>query len=128
MINWKMIYKIMGFLLFIEAGFLTLCTILSFYYQEPDRPAFVISTLITLAVGIPLSRAGKNAERKLSRRDGYIVVTLAWILFSIFGMLPYYISEYIPSITNAPIPKIIPTIVNKSIPLLFLFELSSSTK
>lgn len=101
MINWKMIYKIMGFLLFIEAGFLTLCTILSFYYQEPDRPAFVISTLITLAVGIPLSRAGKNAERKLSRRDGYIVVTLAWILFSIFGMLPYYISGYIPSITNA---------------------------
>lgn len=101
MINWKMIYKIMGFLLFIEAGFLTLCTILSFYYQEADRPAFVISTLITLAVGIPLSRAGKNAERKLSRRDGYIVVTLAWILFSIFGMLPYYISGYIPNITNA---------------------------
>ena len=101
MINWKMIGKIMGFLLFIEAGFLTLCTLLSFYYQEPDLNAFIISTLITIAVGIPLSYAGKDAERKLSRKDGYVVVTFAWIIFSVFGMLPYYISGYIPNLTNA---------------------------
>ena len=101
MINWKMIYKIMGFLLFIEAGFLSLCTGLSAFYDEPDLLAFIISTVITIAVGIPLSYAGKKAERKLSRKDGYVVVTFAWVLFSLFGMLPYYISGYIPNITNA---------------------------
>ncbi|MBQ4055865.1 MAG: TrkH family potassium uptake protein [Bacteroidaceae bacterium] len=101
MINWKMIAKIMGLLLFIETGFLTLCTLMSFYYQEPDFSAFIISTSITALVGIPLTHAGKAAERKLSRRDGYIVVTFAWIIFSLFGMLPYYISGYIPNITNA---------------------------
>lgn len=101
MINWKMIAKIMGFLLFIEAGFLTLCTVLSAFYQEPDLPAFIISTLITAVIGIPLTYIGKKAERKLSRRDGYVVVTFAWIIFSLFGMLPYYISGYIPDITNA---------------------------
>lgn len=101
MINWKMIAKIMGFLLFIEAGFLTLCTVLSAFYQEPDLPAFIISTLITAVIGIPLTYVGKKAERKLSRRDGYVVVTFAWIIFSLFGMLPYYISGYIPNITNA---------------------------
>ena len=101
MINWKMISKIMGFLLFIEAGFLSLCTLLPFYYQESDLSAFIISTLITIAVGIPLSYAGKDAERKLSRKDGYVVVTFAWIIFSIFWMLPYYISGYIPNLTNA---------------------------
>ena len=101
MINWKMIAKIMGFLLFIEAGFLTLCTVLSAFYQEPDLPAFIISTLITAVIGIPLTYIGKKAERKLSRRDGYVVVTFAWIIFSLFGMLPYYISGYIPNITNA---------------------------
>ena len=89
MINWRMIYKIMGFLLFIEAGFLSLCTALSTFYQEPDLPAFIISTLITILVGIPLSYAGKKAERKLSRKDGYVVVTFSWIIFSLFGMLPY---------------------------------------
>ena len=91
----------MGFLLFIEAGFLSLCIALSAFYKEPDLPAFIISTLATILVGIPLSYAGKNAERKLSRKDGYIVVTFAWIVFSTFGMLPYYISGYIPNITNA---------------------------
>ena len=101
MINWKMISKIMGFLLFIEAGFLSLCTALSIFYKEPDIAAFILSTLITIAVGIPLSYIGKNAERKLSRKDGYVVVTFAWIIFSIFGMLPYYLSGYIPNLTNA---------------------------
>lgn len=101
MINGKMIYKILGFLLFIEAGFLSLCALLSAFYEEPDLPAFILSTLATILVGIPLVYAGKGAERKLSRRDGYVVVTLAWIVFSIFGMLPYYISGYIPDLTNA---------------------------
>ena len=97
MINWKMISKIMGFLLFIEAGFLSLCTALSIFYKEPDIAAFILSTLLTIAVGIPLSYAGKDAERKLSRKDGYVVVTFAWIIFSIFGMLPYYISGMLHS-------------------------------
>lgn len=101
MINKKMICKIMGFLLFIEAGFLILCTFLSAFYHEPDLSAFILSTLITVLTGIPFIYLGKGAERKLSRRDGYIIVTLAWVIFSIFGMLPYYISGYIPSITNA---------------------------
>ena len=101
MINWKMIYKIMGFLLFIEAGFLSLCTTLSALYGEPDLLAFIVSTAITILVGIPLSYAGKQAERKLSRKDGYVVVTFAWVLISFFGMLPYYLSGYIPNITNA---------------------------
>ena len=101
MINWKMIGKIMGFLLFIEAGFLSLCTALSIFYKEPDMAAFILSTILTISVGIPLSYAGKDAERKLSRKDGYVVVTFAWIIFSVFGMLPYYISGYIPNLTNA---------------------------
>lgn len=101
MINWRMIFKVMGFLLFIESGFLTLCILLSYLYQEPDLPAFIASTLITAFTGIPLFCIGKRAERKLSRKDGYIIVTFAWVIFSLFGMLPYYLSGYIPNITNA---------------------------
>ena len=96
-----MIYRILGCLLFIEATFMVLCTLMSVYYQEDDLSAFIFSTLITTGAGIPLVYAGKGAERKLSRRDGYIIVTFAWIIISIFGTLPYYISGYIPDITNA---------------------------
>lgn len=96
-----MIYRILGCLLFIEATFMVLCTLMSVYYQEDDLSAFIFSTLITTGAGIPLVYAGKGAERKLSRRDGYIIMTFAWIIISIFGTLPYYISGYIPNITNA---------------------------
>ena len=37
----------------------------------------------------------------MTRRDGYIVVAVSWVLFSIFGSLPYYVSGYIPSFADA---------------------------
>mgnify|MGYP000838737202 FL=1 len=101
MINSKMICKIMGSLFFIEAGFLILCALLAIYYTETDLTAFLSSAAITAGAGIVFSIFGKNAERKISRRDGYVVVSLAWIFFSLFGMLPFYLSGYIPSITDA---------------------------
>ena len=44
---------------------------------------------------------GRGAEKSLNRRDGYVIVSVAWIAFSFFGMLPYYIGGYIPSVTDA---------------------------
>lgn len=91
----------MGFLFFIETGFLILCSLLAVYYQESDVSAFLTSAAITAGAGIISSLFGKNAEKKISRRDGYVVVTFAWVFFSLFGMLPFYISGYIPRITDA---------------------------
>lgn len=101
MINAKMIAKIMGFLFFIEAGFLILCSLLAVYYRESDLSAFLISAAITAGTGVIVFLFGKNAEPKISRRDGYVVVSFAWVFFSLFGMLPFYLSGYIPSITDA---------------------------
>ena len=91
----------MGSLFFIEAGFLILCSFLAIYYKESDLSAFLTSIAITTGAGIIASLAGKNAEKKISRRDGYVIVTFAWVFFSLFGMLPFYLSGYIPSITDA---------------------------
>lgn len=91
----------MGFLFFIETGFLILCSLLAVYYRESDVSAFLTSAAITAGAGILASLFGKNAEKKISRRDGYVVVTFAWVFFSLFGMLPFYISGYIPRITDA---------------------------
>lgn len=101
MINSKMICKIMGALFLIEAGFLVLCALLAIYYKEDDLTAFLTSAIITAGAGIVSFLIGKDAERKMSRRDGYVIVSLAWIFFSLFGMLPFYLSGYVPNITNA---------------------------
>lgn len=77
----KMIARIMGALFFIEAGFLILCSFLAVYYNESDISAFLYSAAITAGAGSIAALAGKNAEKRISRRDGYVIVTLAWVFF-----------------------------------------------
>lgn len=96
-----MIYRIIGFLLLIETAMLICCGGVSVWYKEGDLKSFMLSSAITLCVGVLMLVIGKGAEKSLNRRDGYVIVSVAWITFSIFGMLPYYIGGYIPAITDA---------------------------
>ena len=101
MVNFRIISKIIGSLLFIEAFFMTLSTAIAGYYAEDDMMAFLTSTLITFGSAFVFLFFGHNAENTLNRRDAYLVVTLVWIIFSFFGMFPFLISGYIPDVTNA---------------------------
>ncbi len=101
MINKKMIWKIMGFLLYIEAALILCCSGVSLYYQEDDMDDFLLTAGITTVVGIIFNLMGRNAEKGLNRRDGYLIVSVAWVLFSLFGMLPYRLSGYIPNVADA---------------------------
>ncbi len=101
MINIKIIYKILGSLLFIEAILLFLCFVISLVYSEDDRIAFGIATVLVCAVGFILKYKGRKAQNHMSRRDGYLIVSSSWILFTLFGMLPFLISGHIPSVCDA---------------------------
>ena len=101
MINTKMILRIIGFLLLIETGLFLCCSGVSLLYGEDDLRSFLVSAVLTTAVGLSLLLAGRGARKHLGRRDGYVIVSTAWVAFSLFGMLPFYISGYVPSITNA---------------------------
>lgn len=101
MINKSIIFKIIGSLLFIEALLLLACLFMAIGYQEDDVPAFIITIILTTLTGIVLRYLGRNADNNMSRRDAYLVVTLSWIIFSFFGTLPFIISGYIPSFTDA---------------------------
>lgn len=74
----------------------------SLYYGSNDIPALLISGSITSIVGVLLhiSTRGFNPS-DLRNREGYLIVTLNWILMSLFGSLPFLIHGAIPSFTNA---------------------------
>ena len=91
----------MGFLLLIETLMLLSCAGVSLFYREDDLMSFLQSGGITAFVGFLFLLIGRGAEKQLGRRDGYVIVTVAWIAFSLFGMLPFWLSGYIPSVTNA---------------------------
>jgi len=63
--------------------------------------AFLKSGLITFGVGAFSYLVSKGVTKDLGKREGYIIVSLVWVVFSIFGCLPYLFSGSIPSVTNA---------------------------
>ena len=101
MINFKIIYKIIGTLLFIEAAMMLWCLGLSIYLHEKDMLAFLISIAVTVLGGVGFRRLGRGDDRTLGRREAYLLVTLTWIIFSLFGSLPFMLSGTITNFTDA---------------------------
>lgn len=99
--NFRSIYKVIGQLLFLEAAILLVCLIISICYGEDDMVAFTVATLVTLGSGLGLRWLGRNSNDTLSRRDAYLVVSLTWVIFSLFGVIPFMISGRITSFTDA---------------------------
>ncbi|MBQ1700495.1 MAG: TrkH family potassium uptake protein [Prevotella sp.] len=96
-----MIHKVIGTLLFIEAAMMAGCMGMAIYLGEDDSLAFIISVILTVLGGIIFKYIGRDADNSLGRREAYLLVTLTWIIFSLFGSFPYMISGYITNFTNA---------------------------
>lgn len=101
MINSKIIFRIIGSLLFIETAMLALAALFPLFYGEDDLWAFLLTIVGTGVSGYVFRFLGRGAEKHASRKDGYIIVSIAWVVFSLFGMMPFYLSGYVPSIANA---------------------------
>lgn len=101
MINFRFIANLMGRLLLIESGFLLLCVIVAFIYGESDLMAFFYTTVITLSAGFGMSYFIKIKDRVLAKKDGYFMVTMVWVVFSLFGCLPYIFGNTLPAFSDA---------------------------
>jgi len=101
MVNWRLISKILGSLLFIEAFFMTWCLAIALFYGEDDAMAFALTTIFTFGSAFLFLWGGHQAENTMSRRDAYLVVTTTWVIFSFFGMFPFLIHGSLTDITDA---------------------------
>ncbi|MBM6993786.1 MAG: TrkH family potassium uptake protein [Prevotella sp.] len=101
MINFRIIYKILGALLYIEASMMVWCLLMALYFGEDDTLPFAISIVVTILAGIGLRYVGRKADNILSRRDSFLVVTLVWVVFSAFGTMPFLLGGYLHSFTDA---------------------------
>ena len=99
--NWQQVIKILGVLLMIEALFMAIAAIVAYIYEENDFVAIVESAILTIGAGIGGVLLGGSNTKHIGTREGYLVVGLVWVVFSIFGMLPFRLSHYVPNITDA---------------------------
>lgn len=98
--NKSIIFHIIGWILNFEAGFMVLPLIVSIIYKEQSGLAFLIAIGLCLLFGIPLSLI-KPKSNHFNAKEGFISVALGWIVLSLFGALPFFISREIPSYIDA---------------------------
>lgn len=98
--NFGFITYIIGWILNFQGLFLLVPCIVSMAYNEKSGFAFVISSLISLTVGMLFTRK-KPTNKSFYAKEGFITVALGWIALSVSGALPFLISGEIPNVFNA---------------------------
>ena len=87
--NWKTVFKIQGILLIIISASMIPPLIFSLYYNSGDTQEFLYSILISLITGLLLFLIFRS-DNDLRPREGFVIVSLAWISAALFGALPFY--------------------------------------
>ncbi len=100
-LNFKLIYRFLGVTATLNGLFMWLSLPFSLYYDEPSKWGILSAGIITIAIGLLLYFFNKPDDKNIQKKEGYLIVTLGWLTLSITGMLPYLLSNSIPSITNA---------------------------
>lgn len=90
--NYGIVLRVLGIILIIESALMIPSYLIALYSNQGDEKAFLVTIIITLLVGLIFVRR-KKAPMKLNPRDGFAIVTIGWILVSLFGAMPLYISK-----------------------------------
>ena len=89
-------------MLYLLALLMSICFGMSYWFNEGSTQlAFGIPMLIAFVAGALLQYFGRHAENCMGRRDGFLIVSLTWIVFSVIGMLPLIISGCQPRVSAA---------------------------
>ena len=99
--NRRMVLYVVGTVIKIEAALMLLPLITSLIYKESCTKDFLISMGIALAAGFALTLVFKPGSKVIYAKEGFVIVSLAWLALSVVGALPFYISGEIPSFVDA---------------------------
>ncbi len=99
--NVKLLLRILGAILLVEAAAMLPALAVSLCYGEGDAMAFVWTILLLIIIGLPLRLLLRTDNTNLRAREGFLVVSLSWLSLSIFGALPFVFSGVIPNFVDA---------------------------
>ena len=98
--NYRSITYILGWIMRVEGAFMLLPVIVALIYGEDIWTIYLICALLTLAAGVLLSRKRKG-NFQLFAREGYVAVALGWVVLSLIGALPLWLTGDIPHFVDA---------------------------
>lgn len=99
--NYRMIANMVGRLLLLEATLLLLPVAVSLIYGESSAWALLVAVGVALALGCTLALLIRARDKTIYAKEGFVIVSLSWILLSAVGALPFVLSGEIPSYVDA---------------------------
>lgn len=99
--NYRLIARFFGILLLVETAALLATALISWFYNDKNLIYFLASAAISFVAASASILLGRNANPIIGKREGSLVVTFTWIVFTLFGLLPFWLSGSIPSFTDA---------------------------
>ena len=98
--NYRMVFGILGKVFVAEAVLLLFPMLVGIIYAENNFLAFFIPVVGLLAIGVPLVFM-KSKDNSMYAKEGFVTVSLAWIIMSLVGAVPFVISGEITSYVDA---------------------------
>ena len=97
--NYSMIRYILASVLSFEGVFLLLPAIVSGIYGEKQGLVYLVIAITSLCIGL-IGRIKKPKSKVFYSKEGFVAVSLSWIVLSLVGALPFYLTREIPSYNN----------------------------
>ena len=98
--NRRIIVHILGQMMKAEAALLLLPALVGVIYKEQDLYAFLITAAGAAALGF-LCDLIRPKTREIYSQEGFVIVALSWVLFSLIGAVPFVITGAIPNYVDA---------------------------
>lgn len=100
--NLQVVQRILGMLLMVFSLSLAPPMVVGLIYQETAALGFLITLLLTFALGLIVWLPVRRSRREMRLRDGFIVVAMFWSVLGLFGALPFiFVAELPLSFTDA---------------------------
>ena len=95
--NRKLIIRVLGAILLVEAAAMIPALLVSLVHQDGDTRAMAYSILLVAPVGLAMLLLPRpDPKDHLRLKEGFIITALGWILMSICGALPFMFSGFLP--------------------------------
>lgn len=95
-LNYKIVVFLMGILLLINGGFMLLSSLVSYFYKDGVTFEITLAAFLVLSLGALFMLFGRQYDKQIHKREGYLIVSLGWILMSLTGTFPYLLTGQIP--------------------------------
>lgn len=99
--NKRMVLNTLGKIIWVEALLMLLPVAVSLIYGNDSVFSFLIAIAVAVVVALPLIFCCKPRNKVIYAKEGFVIVSLAWIIMSVIGALPFVLSGEIPSFADA---------------------------